>query len=42
VYYAALPVTIVMLVLAMRLPQLSLREDARFDFDPPGDAAVAH
>ncbi len=42
VYYAALPVTLIMLVLALRLPQLSLREDARFDFDPPGDAAVAH
>jgi EmrB/QacA subfamily drug resistance transporter len=41
VYYAALPVTLVMLVLALRLPQLSLREDARFDFDPPTDAAVA-
>jgi MFS family permease len=41
VYYAALPVTVVMLVLALRLPQLSLREDARFDFEPPGDAPVA-
>ena len=41
VYYAALPVTVVMLVLALRLPQLALREDARFDFDPPGDAPVA-
>jgi EmrB/QacA subfamily drug resistance transporter len=42
VYYAALPVTLLMLVLALRLPQLRLRESARFDFDPPGDAAVAH
>jgi EmrB/QacA subfamily drug resistance transporter len=42
VYYAALPVTIVMLVLALRLPQLRLRESTHFDFEPPGDAAVAH
>ncbi|MEX2256392.1 MAG: MDR family MFS transporter [Acidimicrobiia bacterium] len=42
VYIAAVPVALVMLVLALRLPQVQLREDARFDFDPPGDAAVAH
>jgi EmrB/QacA subfamily drug resistance transporter len=42
VYYAALPVTLVMLVLALRLPQLRLRESTHFDFEPPGDAAVAH
>jgi MFS family permease len=42
VYIAAVPVALVMLVLAVRLPQVQLREDARFDFDPPGDAAVAH
>ena len=40
VYYAALPITIVMVVLALRLPQLRLREDARFDYDPPSDAPV--
>ena len=42
VYWAALPVTLVMLVLAIRLPQLRLRENTHFDFEPPGDAAVAH
>jgi len=42
VYYAALPVTLVMLVLALRLPELRLRESTHFDFEPPGDAAVAH
>jgi len=41
VYYAALPVTIVMVVLALRLPQVRLREEARFDYDPPSDAPVA-
>jgi EmrB/QacA subfamily drug resistance transporter len=41
VYWAALPVTLVMLVLALRLPQLRLRESTHFDFEPPGDAAVA-
>lgn len=40
VYYAALPVTVVMVLLALRLPQLRLREDARFDYDPPSDAPV--
>jgi len=42
VYWAALPVTLVMLVLALRLPQLRLRESTHFDFEPPSDAAVAH
>jgi MFS family permease len=42
VYIAAVPVTLVMLVLALRLPQLRLRESTHFDYDPPGDAAVAH
>ncbi len=41
VYYAALPVTLALVVLALRLPQVRLRESARFDFDPPSDAAVA-
>jgi EmrB/QacA subfamily drug resistance transporter len=42
VYYAALPVAMLMLVLAIRLPQLRLRENTHFDFEPPTDAAVAH
>jgi hypothetical protein len=41
VYYAAIPVTLAMFVLALRLPQLKLRESTRFDFEPPSDAAVA-
>jgi hypothetical protein len=42
VYVAALPIALVLVVLALRLPQLRLRESARFDYEPPGDAAVAH
>lgn len=41
VYYAAIPVTLAMFVLALRLPQLKLRESTRFDYEPPSDAAVA-
>jgi len=40
VYYAALPVALALVVLALRLPQLRLREDARYDFEPPTDAPV--
>jgi hypothetical protein len=42
VYVVAVPIALAMLVLALRLPQLRLRESTRFDFEPPGDAAVAH
>jgi EmrB/QacA subfamily drug resistance transporter len=42
VYIVAVPIAIVMLVLALRLPQLRLRENTHFDFEPPSDAAVAH
>jgi MFS family permease len=42
VYVVAVPIALAMLVLALRLPQLRLRENTHFDFDPPGDAAVAH
>jgi len=41
VYLAAIPVALVLVALAFRLPQVRLRESARFDFDPPSDAPVA-